>query len=136
MNRITNTLAGLSLTLLFFVASAQALSGGTRMVAYIPFEFTIGNVSLPAGQYQFERAGSAGNIIMVSDAVGHSQFAVPSAAIDGTGTSGESMLTFATVEGRHVLVGIWNESTQSGVGFAYTHEAERTASPEIVAARH
>ena len=58
MNRVTNILTILSLAVVFFVASAHAQFDEPRVVANIPFEFTVGTLSLPAGEYEFQRAES------------------------------------------------------------------------------
>jgi hypothetical protein len=55
MKRIASILTGPSLSVLFLVASAHAQYDEQRMTANIPFEFTVGNVLLPAGQYDFLR---------------------------------------------------------------------------------
>lgn len=121
MNRIASILTGLSLAVLFLVASAYAQSDGKRMTANIPFEFTVGSISLPAGQYEFLRTGAEGNIVRVRGVDGRSQFSLISASIQGDGPAEKSMLKFATVDGRHVLVQIWNGHSLSGTEFSYEH---------------
>ena len=67
MKRIASTLTELSLAVLFFVVSAHAESR-QRITANIPFEFTVGSISLPAGQYEFIRNDD--DIYQVRDADG------------------------------------------------------------------
>lgn len=119
MKRTASILTGLSLAVLFFVASAQAQSDANRMTANIPFEFTVGNVSLPAGQYEFLRAGTGANIVVVRDVDGRTRFAVPTASIQGNGLREKSALRFAVVDGRHILVQIWNDLADNGAEFTY-----------------
>lgn len=119
MKRIASILTGLSLAVLFLAGLAAAQSDGQRLTANIPFEFTVGSTSLPAGQYEFTRTG--GNIFLVRDADRHSLFTVSSASIDTNGLSEKSTLKFATIDGRHVLVQIWNESAAIGNEFSYGH---------------
>jgi len=114
MKRITSTLTGLSLAVLFFVVSAQAESR-QRITASIPFDFTVGNVSLPAGQYEFIRSDD--NVYQVRSEDGHSLFALASASIQGKGAPEKSTLKFATMDGRHVLVQVWNELADIGSEF-------------------
>jgi hypothetical protein len=132
MKRTASILTGLSLAVLSFVASAHAQSDAHRMTANIPFEFTVGNVSLPAGQYEFLRAGAGANIILVRDADGRTRFTVPTGSIQGNGFPEKSALKFATVDGRHVLVQIWNESADSGAEFTYGHTSVELAEPTTV----
>jgi len=112
MKRIASTLTGLSFAVLFFVASAQAQYDGQRMIAHIPFEFTVGGILLPPSQYEFMRTSE--NIYLVRDADGRSLFTVSSSPIQTNGLAEKSTLKFAIVDGRHVLVQIWNE--RAGIG--------------------
>jgi hypothetical protein len=115
VNRISSILTGLSLAILFFVGSAHAQYDGQRMTANVPFEFTVGSISFPAGQYEFVRTGP--NLVLIRDADGRSMFTVASAAIEAGVLPGKSALKFATVDGHHVLVQIWNDVAGSGNEF-------------------
>jgi len=119
MNRIARILTGLSLAVLLFVAWAHAESDGPRMTANIPFEFTVGSISLPAGHYEFLRTGNGGNVVRVRGVDGRSQFFLISSGIQGDGLPEKSMLKFATVDGRHVLVQIWTGRSDGGAEFSY-----------------
>jgi hypothetical protein len=82
MKRIASILTALSLAVLFFGASAHAQSE-KRMSGNIPFDFTVGTLSLPAGQYEFRGVGD--NIIQLRDSNGRSVFALSSAAVEANG---------------------------------------------------
>lgn len=125
MNRIASTLAGVSLAVLFFVASAHAQS--ERMTANIPFDFTFGAVSLPAGQYQFSRTGAGGNIVVARNADGHTWFALATAPIEESGLPAKSQLKFAVEDGRDVLVQIWNDQAAVGTELPYMHNSVELA---------
>ena len=114
MKRIASILTGLSLAVLFFVASAHAQYDEQRMTANIPFEFTVGNISLPSGRYDFLRTGA---IFQICDANGHSVFTVAYAPIQPDWLPEQSVLKFAIVDGRHVLIQIWNERAAMGKEF-------------------
>ena len=116
MKRITNILTGLSFAVLFFVASAHA-QFEQRMTANIPFEFVVGSISLPAGQYEFIRTGEG--IYLVRDADGRSLLTVATASVQANGLSEKSVLKFITVNGRHVLAQIWNDRAETGNEFLY-----------------
>lgn len=118
MKRIASILTGLSLAVLFLVTSAHA-QPRQRMIANIPFDFTVGGISLPAGQYEFLDTG--GIIVEVRDADRHGVFTLSSASIQANDGPGKSMLKFATVDGHHVLVQIWNEFAGNGVELPYGH---------------
>ena len=119
MNRITSILAGLSLAVLFCFTSAQAQSVEQKVTANIPFDFNIGSISLPAGQYEFLRNGS--EVIQIRDANRHTLFAMSSGQAQPNDQPDTSILKFAIVDGRHVLVQIWNETAGVGDEFAYVH---------------
>jgi hypothetical protein len=123
MKRIASILTGLSLAVLFFVASAHAQSG--RITANIPFEFTVGSISLPAGQYEFLDTGA--NIVQVRGADRRSLFTLSTASIQANDLPEKSMLKFVTVDGRHVLVQIWNDLAANGNEFPYEHTSVELA---------
>jgi hypothetical protein len=113
---IATILTGLSFAVLFFVAPAHAQYDGQRTVANIPFEFTAGNISFPSGQYEFVRTGP--NLVFVRNSAGRGLFVVASASIQPNWLPEKSMLKFATVDGRHVLIQIWNDLASIGNEFS------------------
>jgi len=116
VNRITNILTVFSLVVLSLVASAHGQSSGPKVTANIPFEFTVGAVSLPASQYEFLQLGD--NKFQVRNAEGRSALIIASASISDE-NSEKSFLRFAMVDGRHVLIQIFNRNTESGKEFLY-----------------
>jgi len=114
MQRVASISTRLPLAVLFFVVSAQAESG-QRITANIPFEFTVASRSLPAGRYEFINTDN--DIYQIRDSDGRSLFARASASIQGNGVPEKSMLTFSIVDGRQILVQIWNELTDMGSEF-------------------
>ena len=124
MNRIANVLTGFSLAILFFAASAHAQSSGS-MTANIPFEFSVGGVSFAPGQYEFLRAGTY--LFQVRDADGRSRMTPASAPIQENKRPEQSRLTFATVDGRHVLIQIWSGRTASGNEFTHGQTSVKLA---------
>jgi len=116
MKLTATILTGLSFAVLFFVAPAHAQFDGQRTVANIPFEFRAGNISFASGQYEFVSAGP--DLVFVRNSAGRCLFAVASASIQPNGLPEKSMLKFATVHGRHVLIQIWNDLASSGNEFS------------------
>jgi hypothetical protein len=117
MKRIASILAGLSLAALFFAPSAHAQYDAQKMTANIPFEFTVGNISLPAGQYEFQRTGF--NIYLIRDANGLSRYTASSVPIEAYGLTKKRTVKFVTMNGRHFLVQIWNGNVATGSEFQY-----------------
>jgi len=128
MKRIASILTGLSLAVLSFVTSAHAQYDGRKIVADIPFEFIVGSTSLPAGQYDFLRTEP--QVFQVRDASGRSLLTLV-ASTEPSLLHKNSGLTFATVDGQHVLVQIWDDV--AGVGYdlksgqSYVAQAENLA---------
>jgi hypothetical protein len=125
VNRTLKILAGLAVAVTFFVASAYAEYDPQRMIANIPFEFTVGRTSLPAGQYDFLRTGP--NAVLVRDADGRGVMTVSSGSMHTNGSPKQSTLKFAIVNGRYVLVQIWNEPAGRGSEFPVWKSAAITA---------
>jgi hypothetical protein len=116
MKRIATILTGLTLAVLFSVGAAHAQDDGQKTTANIPFEFTAGNLTFPAGQYEFIRIGVG--LYKVRDANRHSLFVMGGVPSQPYGiTSEKSNLKFETVNGRHILVQIWNDSALNGSEF-------------------
>jgi hypothetical protein len=124
MKRITSILAGLTLAVLFFGAPAHAESEGQRVVANIPFDFTVGSMSFPAGRYEFLHDGTGGGIVVVRDANARSWFTLAAAPVQEKGLPAKSTLKFATVDGRHALVQIWHGPAAVGSAFRYGRPSE------------
>jgi hypothetical protein len=124
MKRIASILTGRSLAVLFFGGSAHAQSE-QRMSGNIPFDFTVGTLSLPAGQYEFRGVGS--NIIQLRDSDGRSVFALSSAPVEANGLPEKSTLKFAVVNRHHVLIQIWNDLAGNGDEFPYGNASLESA---------
>ena len=129
MKRVTSISTGLSLAVLFLAVSAYAQSE-QRMTANIPFEFTVGSISFPAGQYEF--VGTGYSIIQVRGAGLRSVFVLSSASVPANASPEKSTLKFANVDGHHVLVQIWNQVAADGREFAYSHTSEELTQPATV----
>lgn len=110
MNRITRILTGFSLAVLFFAGAAYA-EDGQVVQANIPFEFTVGSTTLPAGQYQFRRTEDS--LLLVRAADGRSLYSMAYPLSNGVRPD-KSMVKFDVVEGRHVLVQVWDERDNLG----------------------
>ncbi len=127
MNRITSILTGLSLAVLFFVVPAHAESDGQRMIATIPFDFTVGDMSLPAGRYEFLNSGAGAGIVVVRGANARSWFTLAAAPFQENGLPEKSTLKFATVDGHYALVQIWHGPAAVGTELRHGHPSEKLA---------
>jgi hypothetical protein len=126
MNRIASILTVFSLVVLFCVAPAQAESDGQRMIAAIPFDFT-GDMSFPAGRYEFLNGGTGAGIVVVRGANARSWFTLAAAPFQENGLPEKSMLKFDTVDGHYALVQIWHGPSAVGTELRHGHPSERLA---------
>ena len=137
MKRIANIFTVLSLAVLSAAGLAQAQSGGQKMTVNIPFEFTVGNLSFQAGQYDFMRTGDG--LYLIRDASGHAQMILAGAPVQQYGAIEKSNLRFEVVNGRHVLIQVWSEVASSGNDFpngsASAEFDKRTADVTITSGR-
>jgi hypothetical protein len=124
MKRIASILFALSLAVLFMAASAHAQMEA-RMTATVPFDFTVGNISLPAGQYEFLGVGS--NVVQIINADRHSVYTLSTTSVQMNGGTDKSTVKFATVDGRHVLVQLWNDLSENGSAFRYERGLEESS---------
>jgi hypothetical protein len=104
MKRMATSLA---ITVLLWVGAASAQYNDQKVTATIPFDFVVGQSTLPAGQYVFLRSGS--NQLLVRNAEGHNFTTVLTGSVESPKAPLRSKLKFETVDGSHVLVQVWNE---------------------------
>jgi len=97
------------------VGLAQAQSSGQKITANVPFDFTVGNLSFQAGQYDFTRTGEG--VYVIREASGHAQMILAGAPVSQYGSPEKSNLKFEVVNGRHVLIQLWSEVSASGNDF-------------------
>jgi hypothetical protein len=137
MKRIASILTGLSLAVLLFTAPVQAQYDGQKITSTIPFEFMIGNRSLPAGRYTFLRTGA--NVFLVRNADGHDLLTIITGSIQANEPPAKTKLRFANVDGHHMLVQIWKEQEAIGselyYGHSYVELAKHPAIHSTVAGR-
>jgi hypothetical protein len=92
---------------------AQASAQEAVVDVKIPFDFTVNNEALPAGEYQI--AASGGFLQFTNKAAKVSVFAN---AIQGdTSTDGKDLLTFDVADGQHFLRKISSESATTSADF-------------------
>lgn len=94
-------------TALFAAIAAATLAAGSRqrLEVNIPFAFSVGSVTLPAGAYVIDQYGPAG-VLMITSLERHGSAVVMTRpAINQTGS--KSAVTFEKRNGQTVLSGVW-----------------------------
>jgi hypothetical protein len=125
MNRIASILTSLSIVVLLFPSAARAQYNDRTITATIPFDFCVGNLTLPAGQYAFPRPGT--NLLLVRNAQGRDLVTVVSGSVQATNPSPKTKLRFATINGGHVLIQLWNEHEAIGSELYHAHSGTAEA---------
>ena len=113
MNLVGRTLNTLSVAVLLFAGLAHAqFLGSPIMQVDVPFEFSVGKKTFPAGHYSFGRANPS--TLVVRDGNGRVVAAmIAYQAWSATAPAGPK-LVFYNYGGRHVLARIWLRSERSG----------------------
>lgn len=104
-NRTLTSISMLGLFLMLAVAAVQAQSG-TRIEANVPFDFSAGDSTFPAGVYTFHRISDRS--LMIRSADGKVRSVVPAPlAIGAQGSRGAGGLVFNRYENDYFLFQVW-----------------------------
>ncbi len=101
-----------TLALATAVASANAQSA-QKVVADIPFEFSVGYKVMPAGQYSVQTIVSAGDGLLIRSADGKSSALRMSEATE-RGDKSQARLVFHRYGERYFLAQVWSGSNNTG----------------------
>ena len=95
-------------------APSRAQAGGGS-VFRVPFEFTVGGVRLPAGEYTVRRTSQAGMAYFVRSTDGRSAAAVTTQSpLRAKGGERPLQLTFDVHEGQYFLSEVWADADGTG----------------------
>ena len=113
-------------------ASAQAASTGTWITVKVPFEFTVGQSTLPAGSYTVTQKDN--NVVQIQGSEGNVLFlAWPT---DRKGSAGRASVVFNRYGDRYFLAGLKSYDGAKVVKPAPTADEERLATsgsrPQVV----
>jgi hypothetical protein len=110
MNRLRSVLFGLGLLLVVSGAQAQE----TRVKAHIPFDFVVGNQTLPSGEYLMASEGSINQAIVIRSADRKTAMLSLTNSCSSYKPSETSKLVFHRVAGRYFLSQVWVEGKSAG----------------------
>jgi hypothetical protein len=94
-------------------ASASQQSDN-RVVADIPFEFSVGYKTMPAGKYSVRTVTTAGDALMIQSADGKSSALRLSEATERAKNKSHARLVFHKYGERYFLAEVWNGADRSG----------------------
>jgi len=102
---ITRTLTSLALAVMGLSVAASAQVGQTTK-ATIPFDFTVGKKTFPAGNYSLSQ--SEQGLLTVRDGRGHAIAQVLTVGIDEADLAASPKLKFAKADGTYILTEVWD----------------------------
>lgn len=95
------------------VASANAQSA-PKVVADVPFEFSVGYKTLPAGQYSVQTIASAGDSVLIRSVDGKNSALRLSEVTERAKDKSQARLVFHRYGDRYFLAQVWSGSTNTG----------------------
>lgn len=128
---------GLVMAMFVMVGSAQAQSLSNKMRINIPFEFSVGDSKLPAGEYSIGRAmSSSGDSVLLISNVNHSDSVFPlTNSAQSLDPKDVNTLVFHRYGEQYFLYQVWPAGGTYGrelVKSRSEREAQRRTSYEVV----
>jgi len=115
---------------------ASGLSAQTRATAYVPFEFTVQNTTLPAGEYTMSAASGSHDVIVVRNAEAKKAILVlaPSNLSEYKGSQ-KNVLVFRQIGDRYFLSEVKTDAVRGHIPPSkLEREIASTGRGELVAA--
>lgn len=121
-----------AIVLLASVAPTQAQSLGNRIRVNIPFDFSLSEKKLPAGEYSVGRTaiGADDLVVSVSDLEGRSKAIRLSNAVVRTRPDHKALLVFHRYGDQYFLFRVWPAGATTGREFR-TSKSEREAQKQL-----
>jgi hypothetical protein len=111
------------------VVSAKA-QPSSKVVANIPFEFSVGYKTMPAGEYSVQTVSSAGNGLLIQSADGKISVLRLSDATENSKNKSHARLVFHRYGERYFLAEVWNGADSTGRQLTKSQE-ERAIEREL-----
>ena len=108
------TMLALTVALALATAATSNAQTSNRIVADIPFEFTVGAQSLPSGQYAVRAANSQGNALIVQSNDAKSSAMELTNSIRPNKANTQARLVFHRYGERYFLAEVWSGSDSTG----------------------
>ena len=122
-----------TLALTLAVVSANGQSTANRVVANVPFEFSVGYKTLPAGDYSVRSIISTGNGLLIQSTDGKISALRLSEATRPIKEKPKARLVFHRYGQRYFLAEVWNGVDNSGRQLTKSQE-ERAIASELMLA--
>ena len=96
------------------MVAAQVARADEPMLVNIPFAFTAGNVTLPAGEYRVEKLHGSSTVVLIRCSEANAAAVVLSNATQAKETPTQSKLIFKRYDNRYFLSQVWRAGSISG----------------------
>lgn len=108
LNRATMLALLATVALAMAAVSANAQARANKVVANVPFEFSVGYKAMPAGEYSVETIVSAGNGLLIQSTDGKISALRLSDATNRINDKSQPRLVFHRYGERYFLAEVWN----------------------------
>jgi hypothetical protein len=113
LKRVTMLMLIVALAFATAIVSANAQSSN-RVVAEIPFQFSVGDQALPAGKYAVKATGAQGNALMIQSADAKRSAIRLTNSIESTRNNERARLVFHRYGDRYFLAEVWTGAGNTG----------------------
>ena len=96
------------------MVATQVARADEPMLVTIPFAFTAGNATLPAGEYRVEKLNGNSAVILIRCSDANAAAVVLSNAAQATETPTQSKLIFKRYDNRYFLSQVWHAGSNRG----------------------
>ncbi len=96
------------------LATASAQTPGHTLTVKVPFEFSVGGKTFPAGDYQVSRLTSDGTTLRITNQESEQKVARQSRAIQSSQASEKSILVFRRYGNQYFLAQVWEVGEKTG----------------------
>ena len=103
-----------TLLVLSIMVAAQVAQAEEPMLVNIPFAFTAGNVTLPAGEYRVQKLDGNSAVVLISCTDASASAMVLSNAAQAKKAQTQSKLVFRRYENRYFLSQLWTAGSIHG----------------------
>ena len=122
------TMLTLIVTVALMTAVASANAQSTTVVANVPFEFSVGEKALPAGQYTVRAINQSGNALAIQNKDSAKSAIRLSNSINSSSASKDTKLVFHRYGPRYFLAEVWMSGESSGRQLLKSKEESTIAS--------
>ena len=121
----------LTATLIGAAIAASVVAQSRPLVrAKIPFSFTVGNKTMPVGNYQIERSGNSGHLVLLRSEHGGAAFTLATGK-QGRVEADKTKLVFRRYGDQYFLSQMWTKGDINGVSFPVTSAEKKLSNSNL-----